>query len=206
MVIRHAFVLDPACTVIGRGFYYQTDGVQPLGGGAELWPGFQQARKRLARGGLLDVQRACCAGCSERAELVLRLRLYPQSLKVVQAGMMINLDSSFAAFMSAKPLPELLQDLCGRNMNANSLRAAGRSLSGFRVRADCCGRKGSLQRQPLSPSSALVLHVAAGGVPAARQQGQAQEAPVRAERARRRPDDVHEREGRTVSLGGMGKA
>ncbi len=44
IVIRHAFVVDPLCTVMGRGFYYSGDGVVPLSGGAEIWTGFQQVR------------------------------------------------------------------------------------------------------------------------------------------------------------------
>jgi eukaryotic translation initiation factor 2C len=64
VVIRHAFVVDPACTVIGRGFYYQTDGVQPLGGGAEIWPGFQQASRApgCSRAACVQPGRPCRAG------------------------------------------------------------------------------------------------------------------------------------------------
>lgn len=45
-MIRHAFAIDPRCTVVGRGFYYGGEGVMPLGGGAEVWSGFQQVRGR----------------------------------------------------------------------------------------------------------------------------------------------------------------
>ncbi len=36
MVIRSVFSVDPRCTVVGRGFYYQDERVVPLGGGAEV--------------------------------------------------------------------------------------------------------------------------------------------------------------------------
>ncbi|PNW83955.1 hypothetical protein CHLRE_04g214250v5 [Chlamydomonas reinhardtii] len=105
IVIRHAFAIDPRCTVVGRGFYYGGEGVMPLGGGAEVWSGFQQ------------------------------------SFKAVQAGLMLNLDSSFAAFMSARPLPELLAEGAGVRggpaqlaaADPRRLRAAARSLVGFKV-------------------------------------------------------------------------
>ncbi|KAG2434383.1 hypothetical protein HYH02_012396 [Chlamydomonas schloesseri] len=105
VVVRHAFAVDPRCTLAGRGFYYRDEGVVALGGGAELWSGFQQ------------------------------------SFKAVQAGMSLNLDSAFAAFMSARPLPELLAEGAGlrggpgqlATADPRRLRAAARSLVGFKV-------------------------------------------------------------------------
>ncbi len=57
--------------------------------------------------------------------------------------MAVNLDSAFAAFASARPLPDLLAEACGlrregpaglARVEPHRLRAAARSLIGFRVR------------------------------------------------------------------------
>ncbi|GIL75720.1 hypothetical protein Vretifemale_5434, partial [Volvox reticuliferus] len=101
IVIRHAFAVDPLCSVVGRGFFYPGDGVSSLSGGAELWTGFQQ------------------------------------SFKLVDTGLMLNLDSAFAAFMSERPLPELLAEMCNARdlsrVDINRLRSAARNLAGFKV-------------------------------------------------------------------------
>ena len=65
----------------------------------------------------------------------------PQSFKAVQAGLTLNLDSSFAAFMSARPLPELLAEGAGVRggpaqlaaADPHRLRAAARGLAGFKA-------------------------------------------------------------------------
>ncbi|EFJ46144.1 Argonaute-like protein [Volvox carteri f. nagariensis] len=115
VVIRHAFAVDPLCTVLGRGYYYPGDGVEPLTGGAEVWKGFQQ------------------------------------SFKLVESGLMLNLDSSFAAFMSERSLPELLAEMCNTRdlsrVDPSRLRSAARNLSGFKVTFPMKG--GHLRKKPM---------------------------------------------------------
>ncbi|GLC53161.1 Protein argonaute-3 [Pleodorina starrii] len=62
---------------------------------------------------------------------------FQQSFKVVESGMMLNLDSAFAAFMSERSLPDLLAEMCNSRdlsrVDPHRLRAAARNLKGFRV-------------------------------------------------------------------------
>ncbi len=61
-----------------------------------------------------------------------------QSFKLVESGLMLNLDSAFAAFMSERSLPDLLAEMCNTRdlsrVDPHRLRAAARNLSGFKVR------------------------------------------------------------------------